>query len=76
MSSAVEGVIPDGVDAGTDVSLIDFFYGWLKIRVPLQRQQTLKDRLNVKEELIIRMHEHWVNCREDARAQNCRIPCA
>ncbi|KAL3156016.1 hypothetical protein ABBQ32_013004 [Trebouxia sp. C0010 RCD-2024] len=76
LSSAVEGIIPPGIDAGTAVSLIDFFHGWMKIRVPLQRQQTLKDRLNVKQELITRMHEHWVNCREDARAQKCRIPCA
>ena len=76
MSKAVEGVIPPETDAGTDASLIDFFYGWMKIKVPLQRQQTFEDRLHVKHDLVGRMYEHWVSCREDARAQNCRIPCA
>ena len=76
LSKAVDGIVPPETDAGTDVSLIDFFYGWMKIKVPLQRQQTLEDRLHVKHDLVGRMYEHWVNCREDARAQNCRIPCA
>ena len=54
----------------------DYFYGWMKIKVPLNRQQTAADRLLVQHDLIIRMSEHWVSCREEARAQQCRVPCA
>ena len=76
LSKAVEGAIPPGFNADVQVDTIDFFHGWLKIRVPLQRQQTVQDRQCVKQDLIVRMYEHWISCREDARAQNCRIPCA
>ncbi|DBA75547.1 hypothetical protein WJX79_007813 [Trebouxia sp. C0005] len=75
LSKAVQGV-PPYEHATAREGCIDYFYGWMKIKVPLKRQQTAADRLVVQHDLIVRMSEHWVSCREEARAQNCRIPCA
>ena len=75
LSKAVQGM-PPYADASDAHGCIDYFYGWMKIKVPLNRQQTAADRLLVQHDLIIRMSEHWVSCREEARAQQCRVPCA
>ena len=75
LNKAVEGITPYDCDSPSDFD-IDYFYGWMNIRVPLKRQQSVADRQLVQHDLIIRMSDHWVACREEARAQNCSVPCA
>lgn len=75
LTKAVEGALPHTCNSGQE-GPIDYFYGWMSIRVPLGRQQSLPDRLQVRHDLLAKMSDHWVRCREEARAANCRVPCA
>lgn len=75
LTKAVEGILPHACPPDQP-GPIDYFYGWMNIRVPLKRQQSLSDRLQVRHDLLVKMADHWVQCREEARAANCRNPCA